>query len=320
MLNRATPQISIAAVLLLSLSSCRSETAPASKDQTVVQGQQVNARGVYAKSSGGTSFVYVVDGSTSRRLTDATSGWEADPVLSPDGHLVAYSNGATQSGRADIWVAHVDGSHAHRVSSADQDSLMPGFGADGRTVFYVISRSFGHSSPIAASRRHDFDVVKIATDPDQTIAGSTPVELTQSYFYDVQSLSVSPDGEQFLVSTSGYPIGGLLQEFRLDHPLRQHRIFQPHVPGESSTGPSFGQARYVGDGMEIVFTAAAEPAGGGNYDYNIYRMSEVTGGDLTQISHHKGMIDSLSVGPQRSVGFIDASGYSQVNLPAEQSR
>lgn len=174
MLSRAIPQISVAAVLLLSLSSCRSETAPASRNQVVVPSQQVNAREVYAKSSGATSFIYVVDGGTSRRLTDAKSGWEADPVLSSDGHLIAYSSGATQSGRADIWVAHVDGSHAHKVSNADQDALMPGFSSDGRTVLYVISRSFGHSSPIAASRRHDFDVVKIAIDPDQTIAGSTP--------------------------------------------------------------------------------------------------------------------------------------------------
>ena len=129
---------------------------------------------------------------------------------------------------------------------------MPAFAADGRSLFYVISRSFGHSSPIAAPRRHDFDVMKITIDPDRTIAGAVPIELTQSYFRDLYSLSVSPDGEQFMVSTSGYPIGSLIEEFRIDHPLRQHRIFQPHVAGEPSGGPSFGQARYVGDGMEIV--------------------------------------------------------------------
>lgn len=318
MLARAIPKIGVTAVLLFNLASCRSETVPSSRGQTIATGQQPNAHAVYAKSEGETSFVYVADGATSRRLTNVRNVWEADPVLSSDGRLIAYSSGPTQRERAEVWVAHIDGSHAHRISGSDQDALMPAFSPDGRTVFYVISRSFGHSSPIAASRRHDFDVMKIAVDPDQTIAGASPVEVTQSYFYDVQSLSVSPDGEQFLLSTSGYPIGGLLQEFRLDHPLHQHRIFQPHVPGESSMGPSFGQARYVGDGLEIVFTAAAEPAGGGNYDYNVYRVSEVTGGNLTQLTHHKGMIDSLSVTPHGGVGFVDADGYSQVNFPAHQ--
>ena len=314
MQTRAIPKISVAAVLLLSLSSCRSQTVTPSRDQVIVPAQQTDAREVYAKSAGEMSFVYVVDGGTPRRLTNARNAWEADPILSSDCRLIAYSSGPTRDGRADIWIAHVDGSHAHRVSGIDQDASMPAFGPDGRTVFYAISRSFGHSSPIAASRRHDFDVVKVIADPDQTIPGSTSMELTQSYFRDLQSLSVSPDGEQFLVSTSGYPIGALLQEFWVDHPLRQHRIFQPHISGESSTGPSFGQARYLGNGMEIVFTAATEPVGGGDFDYNVYRISEVTGGDLTQLTHHKGMMDSLSVSPHGGVGFTDANSYSQVSL------
>ena len=319
-LTRSVVKVSFITAILLGSSSCQSKAAPPSRDQVSVPGPQSGSRGVYAKASGGTSFVFVFDGRTSHRLTSAKNSWEAYPVLSPDGQLVAYSSGATQGGRAEIWIAHVDGSHAHQVSPVDQDAMMPAFGHDGRTVFYMISRSFGHASPIAASRRHDFDVMKITINPDQTIARSAPVELTQSYFYDVQSLSVSPDGEQFLLSVSGYPIGSLILEFRLDHPLRQHRIFQPHVVGESPRGPSFGQALYVGSGSEIVFTAASEPTGGGDYDYNVYRMSEVTGGELTQITHHKGIIDSLSVGSEKSIGIVDAAGFTQIALSSGLSR
>ena len=305
------------AVLLLAMSSCQSET-PAVLESPSVAGQQSGILQAFAQTKGRASFVYILEGGKARRLTHGENVWESSPVLSRDGRLVAYSCGSTQEGRSDVLVAHIDGSSVHRVSTADQDALMPAFDADGRSVFYVISRSFGHSSPIAASRRHDFDVMKVAIDPDQTIAGTVPVELTQSYFRDVQSLSVSPDGEQFLLSTTGYPIGGLLLEFWVEHPLRQHRVFQPHVPGESSTGPSFGQAMYVGDGMKIVFAAASEPATGGNYDYNVYQISEVTGSDLISLTHHKGMIDSLSVSLPKSVGFVDADGYSQVTLPAPQ--
>jgi hypothetical protein len=46
--------------------------------------------------------------------------------------------------------------------------------------------------------------------------------------------------------------------------------------------------------MSVVFTAATEGSTG-NFDYNVYRMSDVTGGELVQLTHRTGMIDGLVV-------------------------
>jgi hypothetical protein len=183
---------------------------------------------------------------------------------------------------------------------------MPAFGADDKTLLYVKSRFAGHYSPIARPRRHEFDIVKVIVDPDSPVAGAIPVELTQQHFFDLRSLSVSPDGERFLVSTSGYPIGSLIEEFDISKPLQIKGIFQPHVPSEPSPGASFGQAAYAGDGMQIVFTAATEGKDG-NYDYSVYRMSDVTGGELVILAQHSGMIDDLTVGNDGII-FISAGG------------
>lgn len=67
-------------------------------------------------------------------------------------------------------------------------------------------------------------------------------------------------------------------------------------------GPAFGDARYRG--MDILFLAATN-ASGGNYDYNVYSMSEVTGGELKQLTHLKGMTTELKVLPNGKATFVN---------------
>ena len=258
---------------------------------------------IFAVADGDSSFLYIQEGTgTSHRLTTRKSGWEADGVLSSKGDAVAYAMADGPEAKSEIWVSRIDGSHAHRVSAAEDDAVEPAFVPDSKFLLYVKSRFNGHYSPIARPRRHKFDVVKVMVDPDGPVAGAVPVELTQQEFFDLRSLSVSPDGQRFLVSTSGYPIGDLIEEFEIAKPLQIGRIFQPHVPSEPSTEVVFGEAAYTNDGMGIVFTAATEGKDG-NFDYNVYQMSAVTGGHLVQLTHRSGMIDEMSVGRDGTIFF-----------------
>jgi hypothetical protein len=104
-----------------------------------------------------------------------------------------------------------------------------------------------------------------------------------------------------LISTSGYPIGALLEEFT-SGAFGKDKIFQPHVKGESSIGPSFGEARFIHDGMDVLFLAATDTSGG-NYDYNVYSMSDVTGGEIKQLTRLKGMTTELRVLPNGNATF-----------------
>lgn len=287
---------------------CHSQTAhPSTSEETPIASSSSSAQ-LYAASNDGESKIYVQPprARSAHRLTNRTSGWEAFPALSRSGAVVAYSLSDGPEGKSEVWVSRIDGSHAHRVSAPEEDAFMPAFGADERTLLYAKSRFTGHYSPIARPRRHEFDIMKVIVDPDSLAPGAAPIELTQQHFFDLRSLSVSLDGERFLVSTSGYPIGSLIEEFDISKPLQIKGIFQPHVPSEPSTGASFGQAAYVGDGMQIVFTAATEGKDG-NYDYSVYQMSDVTGGDLVTLAQHSGMIDDLTVGNDGTI-FISVGG------------
>ena len=271
---------------------------------------------VAAMPDGDDSFVFVLEaaGGKARRVTTQKHGVESDPVVSHDGKWIAFGYAASPEARSEVWVASVDGRKVFRVSGEDEDALMPAFGKEDRSLLYVRSAFTGHYSPIARARKHKFDVFEIKLGQDGRAAEAAPERLTQQEFFDLRSLSVSEDGASFLVSTSGYPIGSLIEEFDCDAPLRIKRIFQPHVEG-APEGTPYGVARYAG--MRIIFTAASEPQPVGNFDYNVYTMSGITGGEVTALTKHRGMIDGMVV--QDGVGwFLDQGRWSRVSLPADQ--
>jgi hypothetical protein len=294
--------------LSIFFSGCKGQAA----EPVRAQGKEVPSPSastqVYATGNGDSSVIYVREAGATEphRLSAGKLVWESDPTLSPNGELIAYATAHSSQERSEIWVAHIDGSHAHRVSGADEDAVMPAFAPDGKTLLYVKSQFNGHYSPIARPRRHKFDIMKVVVDANSLDAGAPPLELTHQNFFDLRSLNVSPDGEHFLISTSGYPIGSLIEEFEISNPLEIHKIFQPHVPSEPSTGASIGNAVFVHNGMDIVFTAATEGSGG-MFNYNVYQMSDVTGGDLVMLATHTGVIDSLTVSPDGTI-YITAKG------------
>jgi len=291
---------------------CRSQAAEQSHTELQEVTVPTTAAQAYAIRDESSSVIYVrsAGASEARRLTTNQRVWESDPTVSANGELIAYATAGSPEARSEVWVAHIDGSHAHRVSGADEDAVLPAFTPDAKTLLYVKSRFNGHYSSIARPRRHKFDVVKVVVDGDGPVTGTSPVELTHQNFFDMYSLSVSPDGEHFLVSTSGYPIGSLIEEFEIANPLEIQKIFQPHVPAEPSTGASFGQAVFVHNGMDIVFTAATEGARG-MFDYNVYQMSDVTGAELVMLAKHSGAIDSLAATRDGTI-YMTAKGKSAV--------
>jgi len=119
-------------------------------------------------------------------------------------------------------------------------------------------------------------------------------------------------GTKLLISTSGYPIGALIEEFNLTASGRD-KIFQPHVPGEPSVGPSFGEARFTSNGMEILFLAATNTSGG-NYDYNVFSMSDVTGAEIKQLTHLTGMTSRLNVLPDDKAFFFNGDNAYTIDI------
>jgi len=74
---------------------------------------------------------------TPRQLT-SDPGWEAEPVLSPDGGLVAYSS--NRSGNADIWVVDARGGSSLRLTDDPAADRSPAWFPDGSSLAFVSDR------------------------------------------------------------------------------------------------------------------------------------------------------------------------------------
>jgi hypothetical protein len=301
-------------VMGLFLTGCRPSTISNAQTEAPVGPVGTGTPRVAVITQGQSSFVVLVDANTHapHRLTNRTTGFESDPVLSKDGKQIAYSFSESQEGRSEVWIVSSTGGSGSRVSALTEDATMPAFAKGDTMLLYVTSGFNGHYSPIARPRRHDFDIEAVPITSNGAIAGATPISLTQQKFFDLRSIAVSDDGTTFLISTSGYPIGELIEEFDIASPQRIKRIFQPIVTGSPSSGAAYGKAAYIG--MNIVFEAASEPAGGGNFDYNLYQMSGITGGEIVQLTHHQGMIADMSV-EGTNVWILDQGQWNSVKLP-----
>jgi hypothetical protein len=265
---------------------------------------------LFSQTSGNSSFLYRKNPSngTSVRLTSASIGIESEASFSHNGKLVVYSFANSSDSKSAVWAVGIDGSNPHALTGKDEDALHPVFSPDDSKVFYAASNFTGHYSPVVRPGRHDWDVFSILVQSNATTASIAPTQITHASFYDLQSLDIASDelnhgGTRLLISTSGYPIGALLEEFNQGASGRE-KIFQPHVPGESSVGPSYGEARFIHEGMDILFLAATNTSGG-NYDYNVYSMSDVTGDEIKQLTHLKGMTKELKILPNGKATFVN---------------
>ncbi len=74
---------------------------------------------------------------TPSQLTSAP-GWEAEPVISPDGSLVAYAS--NESGNADIWVIDIHGGNPLRLTDDPASDREPAWFPDGSALAFVSDR------------------------------------------------------------------------------------------------------------------------------------------------------------------------------------
>jgi len=309
MRSQKCERLLIVVMLACSLVACRSQPVqpPFSPAVFTPDGSSI----VFSASNSETCSLYRAEIAKGlmRRLTESGSGCEFDPAFSADGKRLAFMRAEKNGAPAALLLADANGRNEQVLVPADHDDLQPVFIPDSDQILFLRSAAFEHYSPIAGSRRHKFDVFVV----DST-SGKVS-QLTHKAFYELSHLSVSGDAKEVLLTV----IASEGNEFLIAPVLSPERstTLQPAVPGSPGT-PVVYNAVWLPDSRDILFEAASLPPSGGNFDYNIYRLTIATGAiqRLTQLS---GMLDGFSVSADGKRAVLLRSGqYSILDLSTQQ--
>ena len=114
----------------------------------------------------------------------------SDPRVSPDGRQVAFVVRVTDleanKGRTDLYLAAVDGTFIKRLTTSDASDTQPRFAPDGRTLYFVSTRS------------GSAQVWRLP------LAGGEAEQVTRLPL-DVDALEVAPNGATLLLSMAVFP-------------------------------------------------------------------------------------------------------------------
>lgn len=296
-------------MLACTLIACRSKPSqpPFSPAVFTPDGSSI----VFSVSNGETCFLYKAEiaNGLMRRVTESGSGCEFDPAFSADGRRLAFMRAEKNGLPAALLLANADGRNERVLVPADHDNLEPAFVPDSDQILFLRSAAFEHYSPIVGSRRHKFDVF---------VADSTSgkvSQLTHKAFYDLSHLSVSADGKEILLTV--YTSEG--SQFLIAPVLspESSTALQPAVPG-SPKPPVVYNGVWLPDSRGILFQAASLPVAGGNFDYNIYRLTIPTG-RIQQLTQTAGVLDGFSVSADGKRAVLLRGGqYSILDLSTQQ--
>lgn len=194
---------------------------------------------------------------------------------------------------------------------AEHDNLAPEFLPNSDRVLFLRSNTFEHYSPLVDNRRHKFDLYSVSTQDKRV------VELTHERFYDINKLSVAPNGRRVLLSTTLHPQGDIFRVLPVNDPKGKVEDLQPKVPNAPNGGPVLYEASWLPDSRGIIFKAASQNPTSSNFDYNLYRLNK--NGQIEKLTTLTGIIDDYCAAPDGSkIVFLKDATFHLLDLASRQ--
>jgi hypothetical protein len=233
-----------------------------------------------------TTFLYRVslDTGAALRLTQAKSGVETSPSLSPDGKQIAFVYQQSASDHSRILIVNAGGNNLHSLfNTAFGNDTAPHFTPDGAHIqFARIAEDITPDPP----GPKPWDIYNASLD------GKSAVLLTTQHYSTKWGPSFTGDGRRFV-----YGLGGLSREslyvVSLDTPNKPADLLLFRIP-KGPESPIYASPNFAPDGRSIIFLAASQ--GNKAFDYDVFRLDLATN-VLSKLTTNNGYATDLAISP-----------------------
>lgn len=305
-------------ITIFLLVGCGQEVGTYSNSQKIPQ----NGNIIYASAIGNAANIFTVplEGGEVAQLT-FNSEIDGHPSYSPSGDQIVFSR--MRNGDFDIYLMNSDGSQQRPLTSSPAIDLVPSFSSDGKNIIFESNRdgnfqlyimnvdgsdphkiSSGLGEDMGGKFSPDGTQIAFASDRNgqgydlyvMDVNGSNIVQLTHGLHNDF-SRSWSPDSSQIVFNSQVDGVGQLFIINRDGSNLRRLTANPGLTPAYSPGGvfPSFRgdiTPQWSPDGRKIAF--CSDRSG----QFQVY-IVDVSGLNLTQITHSGSNVQNISIGWRR---------------------
>jgi TolB protein len=154
---------------------------------------------VFSYLENGSEQIYRMnaDGSGVVSLTKDTETNYSEPRYSPDGLKIIFIEQKKKDSKTlpgvNISLMNADGSNMQTLTTGSNYDFSPVFFPNGKQILFLRSTRFGHSSPIAQSHYHSYDIYMMNID------GSELKRITNWEAFQITSPSITSDGKEVVL-------------------------------------------------------------------------------------------------------------------------
>jgi len=170
---------------------------------------------VVRKSSlgpGAAAYWFSREGTAPQRLLGVT-GEFASPAISPDGKMIAYSDGAPGTHRRDIWLYDISRSAASRFTFDPADDLNPTWSPDGRRIAFTSDRKGVRNIYLKDSSGTAAEELLLATEYEKNVEAWSPDgrfilfnQVTPNHERELWAVAANGGSEPFAVVAESKPV------------------------------------------------------------------------------------------------------------------
>jgi TolB protein len=163
---------------------------------------------IFSVYKGNIASIYIsdIDGRNAKQLTYPKKQFHMYPEFFSNGKKILFLSFPNKANRPQsyLYIMDISGLNLKQITFDKQHIVEAIPSSDSRSIYFLKSNYYGHYSPMASSKPHEFDLYSMNID------GTNSKRITTLSRYEIESISIPADGENILFLNGIYDNASLV--------------------------------------------------------------------------------------------------------------